>query len=30
MEKAEINFLDIEENEKYENHIKYIINECFK
>ena len=30
MEKAEINFLDIEENEEYENHIKYIINECFK
>lgn len=30
MEKAEINFLEIEENQEYENHIKYIINECFK
>ena len=30
MEKAEINFLGIEENEEYENHIKYIINECFR
>lgn len=30
MEKAEINFLDIEENAEYENHIKYIINECLK
>ena len=30
MEKAEINFLDIEENEEYEKHIKYIINQCFK
>lgn len=30
MEHAEINFLEIEENEKYEKHIKYIIDECFK
>lgn len=30
MEKAEINFLDIEENKEYEKHIKYIINECLK
>ena len=30
MEHAEINFLDIEENEQYEKHIKHIINECFK
>ena len=30
MEKAEINFLDIEENEEYENHIKNIINKCFE
>lgn len=30
MEKAEINFLDIEENIEYEKHIKYIINECLK
>ena len=30
MEHAEINFLEIEENEEYEKHIKYIINECFK
>lgn len=30
MEKAEINFLDVEENEEYEKHIKYIINECLK
>ena len=30
MEHAEINFLDIEENNEYEKHIKYIINECFK
>ena len=29
MEHAEINFLEIEENEEYEKHIKYIINECF-
>lgn len=30
MEHAEINFLDIEENKEYENHIKYVLNECFK
>ena len=30
MEHAEINFLDIQENEEYENHIKHIIKECFK
>ena len=30
MEQAEINFLDIEENKEYENHIKYIVKECFK
>ena len=30
MERAEINFLDIEENKEYENHIKYVLNECFK
>ena len=30
MEHAEINFLEIEENKEYENHIKHIINECFK
>ena len=30
MEHAEINFLDIEENKEYEQHIKYIVNECFK
>ena len=30
MEHAEINFLEIEENEKYEEYIKHIVNECFK
>lgn len=30
MEHAEINFLDIEINEEYEKHIKYVLNECFK
>lgn len=30
MEKAEINYLDVEENKEYEQHIKYIINECLK
>ncbi len=30
MEHSEINFLEVEENEIYEKHIKYIINECFK
>jgi len=30
MEHAEINFLDIEENEEYIKYIKHIVNECFK
>lgn len=30
MEHSEINFLDIEENVEHENHIKYVIEECFK
>ncbi len=30
MEHAEINFLEIEENGKYEEYIKHIVNECFK
>lgn len=30
MEHAEINFLEIEENEKYEEYIKHIVSECFK
>ena len=30
MEHAEINFLEIEEDETYDNYIQYIINECFK
>lgn len=30
MEHVEVNFLELEENEQYEKHIKYIINECFR
>ena len=30
MEHAEINFLELEENKEYEQHIKYVLNECFK
>ena len=30
MEHAEINFLDIDENKEYVDHIKYVLNECFK
>lgn len=30
MEHAEVNFLDIQENKGYEEHIKYVLDECFK
>lgn len=30
MEHAEINFLDIEENNEWAKHIQYVLNECFK
>ena len=30
MEHAEVNFLELQEHKEYEQHIKYIINECFK